>query len=133
MHVDDLASACLFLLNLPDEAFDAIRSVAPEQVDQTRAKGVLVSADGDVGEKKQVPHINVGSGKDIRISELAEMIRTAVGYRGAVFWDLSMPDGTPQKLLDISRLAQLGWEPMIKLSEGIKSTYQWYLKQTGMD
>jgi len=133
MHVDDLASACLFLLNLPDEAFDAARSVAPEQVDQTRAKEALVSADMDVGEKKQVPHINVGSGKDIRISELAEMIRTAVGYRGAVFWDLSMPDGTPRKLLDISRLAQLGWEPMIKLSDGIKSTYQWYLEQTEID
>ena len=80
-----------------------------------------------------MPHINVGSGKDIRISELAEMIRTAVGYRGAVFWDLSMPDGTPRKLLDISRLAQLGWEPMIKLSDGIKSTYQWYLEQTEID
>ena len=133
MHVDDLASACLFLLNLPDEAFDAIRSVAPEQVDQTRAKGALVSAERDVGEKMQVPHINVGTGKDIRISELAEMIRTAVGYRGTVFWDLSMPDGTPRKLLDISRLARLGWEPMIKLSDGIKSTYQWYLKQTEMD
>jgi GDP-L-fucose synthase len=133
MHVDDLASACLFLLNLPDEAFDPVRSVAPEQVDQTRAEGALVSADMDVGEKKQVPHINVGSGKDIRISELAEMSRTAVGYRGTVFWDMSMPDGTPRKLLDISRLAQLGWEPMIKLSDGIKSTYQWYLKQTEMD
>jgi GDP-L-fucose synthase len=77
-----------------------------------------------------VPHINVGSGKDIRINELAELIQTVVGYQGAVIWDLSMPDGTPRKLLDISRLTQLGWKPEIRLSDGIKSTYQWYLTQT---
>jgi GDP-L-fucose synthase len=130
MHVEDLASACLFLFNLADESFDAVRCEASEQAGQARAKEPLVSAETDLGEKKRVPHINVGSGKDIRINELAEMIRTVVGYRGAVFWDLSMPDGTPRKLLDISRLTQLGWKPEIKLDDGIKRTYQWYLKHS---
>jgi GDP-L-fucose synthase len=72
----------------------------------------------------------VGSGKDIRIRELASMIRAIVGYRGAVIWDPSKPEGTPQKLLDISRLTKLGWKPEISLTDGIKSTYQWYLTQT---
>jgi len=129
LHVDDLASACLFLLNLPDETFDAARIVASDQQDQSAAKGSFVSADVD-RDQKRVPHINVGSGKDIRINELAETIQAVVGYRGAVIWDRSMPDGTPRKLLDISRLTQLGWKPEIRLSDGIKSTYQWYLTQT---
>jgi GDP-L-fucose synthase len=129
LHVDDLASACLFLLNLPDETFDAARITASNQPDPSVAKGSFVSTDTD-GDQRRVPHINVGSGKDIRINELAEMIQAVVGYPGAVIWDLSMPDGTPRKLLDISRLTQLGWKPEIRLSDGIKSTYQWYLTQT---
>jgi GDP-L-fucose synthase len=132
LHVDDLASACLFLLNLPDETFDAARIAASDQQDQSAAKGSFVSSDAD-RDQKRVPHINVGSGKDMRINELAETIQAVVGYRGAVIWDLSMPDGTPQKLLDISRLTQLGWKPEIRLSDGIKSTYQWYLTQTERD
>ncbi len=130
LHVDDLASASLFLLNLPDPIFDAARITAS---DQLVTKGTFVSADANIKNYQRVPHINVGSGKDIRIKELAEMVKAVVGYPGAVIWDPSMPDGSPRKLLDISRLAQLGWKPAIKLSEGIKSTYQWYLKETEMD
>ena len=78
-------------------------------------------------------HINVGSGKDIRIAELAEIVQEVVGYDGAVSWDTSMPDGTPRKLLDISRLTQLGWEPRINLREGIESTYQGYLAQSELN
>ncbi len=126
LHVDDLASASLFLLNLPDPIFDAARITAS---DQRVPNAPFISADADVKDHKRVPHINVGSGKDVRINELAEMIKTAVGYPGAVYWDSTMPDGTPRKLLDISRLTQLGWKPEIRLSEGIKSTYEWYLKQ----
>jgi GDP-L-fucose synthase len=80
-----------------------------------------------------VSHINVGSGKDIRIRELAEIIQAVVGYEGAVSWNFSMPDGTPRKLLDISRLMQLGWQPRISLRDGIKKTYARYLAQTELD
>ena len=70
--------------------------------------------------------INVGVGQDLSIKELAELIQKAVGFQGAIHWDSSKPDGTPRKLLDVSRLKALGWEPTIKLADGIDSTYQWY-------
>jgi len=133
LHVDDLASASLFLLNLPDQIFDAARIAASDQQDPSVPKASFVSSEADLRDQRRVPHINAGSGKDIRINELAEMIQAVVGYPGAVIWDLSMPDGTPRKLLDISRLTQLGWKPEIRLSDGIKSTYQWYLTQTERD
>ena len=94
LHVDDLASACVFLL----EKYDS-----PEI-------------------------INVGCGEDISIRELAEMISDAVGFRGSVVWDTTKPDGTPQKLLDVSKLRALGWEPTISLRDGIKRTYDWFLQ-----
>jgi GDP-L-fucose synthase len=80
-----------------------------------------------------VSHINVGSGKDFHIAELAQIVQDVVGYDGAVRWDSSMPDGTPRKLLDISRLTRLGWSPRISLREGIKSTYEWYLAQSELN
>jgi GDP-L-fucose synthase len=94
MHVDDLASACLFLL----EHYDS-----PEI-------------------------INVGLGEDISIRELAELICEIVGFDGALTWDTSKPDGTPQKLLDVTRLRNLGWRATIPLPDGIASTYQWFLQ-----
>ena len=78
-------------------------------------------------------HVNVGSGKDVHIAELAEIVQKVVGYEGRVNWDASMPDGTPRKLLDISRLTRLGWKPRISLREGIRSTYDWYLAQSELD
>jgi GDP-L-fucose synthase len=130
LHVDDLASACLFLLNLPDETYDAVRIAAPDQQDPSPQQGSLVLSPGDLRDQKSVPHINVGCGNDLQITELAEMIRAVVGYPGAFIWDRSMPDGTAQKLLDITRLTRLDWKPEISLMDGIKSTYQWYLTQT---
>lgn len=70
--------------------------------------------------------INVGTGKDIPITELAELIRGIVGYQGEIVFDPSRPDGTPRKLLDVSRLNALGWRPRIGLREGIEQTYDWY-------
>ncbi|MFO7767614.1 MAG: GDP-L-fucose synthase [bacterium] len=70
--------------------------------------------------------INVGTGEDLSISELAELIRQIVGFEGEIVYDTSQPDGTPRKLLDISRLRALGWEPKIGLKEGIRRTYAWY-------
>ena len=92
LHVDDLARACIFLLeNYDDES-----------------------------------PINVGTGKDVTISELAQLVQQTVGYQGTIDWDSSKPDGTPRKLLDTSRITKLGWSPQISLEEGIRKTYEWY-------
>ena len=71
--------------------------------------------------------INVGCGEDVSIRDLAELIRERVGFLGAINWDTSKPDGTPRKLLDISRLSALGWHAHMSLAEGIRHTYAWYL------
>jgi GDP-L-fucose synthase len=94
LHVNDLASACLFLL----EEYDS-----PEI-------------------------INVGCGEDISIRKLAELICDVVGFDGELAWDTTKPDGTPRKLLDITKLRNLGWQPTIPLREGIAQTYDWFLK-----
>ena len=70
--------------------------------------------------------VNVGWGRDVSIAELADMIRRIVGFKGEIRFDESKPDGTPRKLLDTSRLAELGWKPSISLEDGISSTYEWY-------
>ena len=70
--------------------------------------------------------VNIGSGGDIAIRDLAQLIAAVVGYRGAINFDPSRPDGTPEKRLDISRIAALGWHPSIDLHRGIEDTYRWY-------
>ena len=100
LYSDDMASACVHLMRLPDAAFDQL--VAPAQA----------------------PLINVGAGKDITIGELATLIADVVGYRGKFTYDGSKPDGTPQKLLDISRIDALGWKPTIALRKGVELAYQ---------
>ncbi len=72
--------------------------------------------------------INVGAGVDVSIKELAEQVKDTVGYSGDITWDTSKPDGTPRKLLDVSKLHSLGWHHSIELPEGLRSTYEWYLK-----
>jgi GDP-L-fucose synthase len=72
--------------------------------------------------------LNVGAGKDISITELANLVGEAVGYYGPVEFDSSRPDGTPRKLLDVTRLTELGWRPQIALADGIRQTYQWYVQ-----
>lgn len=92
LHVDDMAAACLHLL----ENYDGSAQV------------------------------NVGTGTDVTIKELAALVADAVGYAGEISWDTSKPDGTPQKLLDVSMLADAGWRASINLNDGIKSTVEWY-------
>ena len=99
LHVDDMADACVFLI----ENYDA----------------------SDIGE-----FINIGIGKDIPIKELAELIKDIVGYDGIINYDRSKPDGTPQKLLDVTKLHNLGWNARISLRDGIESTYQEYTSRT---
>lgn len=72
--------------------------------------------------------INIGWGKDVSIKDLAIMVAQVVGYEGSIQWDTSKPDGTPRKLLDISMIQSLGWQPQIELHHGITSTYKWYLE-----
>lgn len=98
LHVDDLAEACRFVLERV-----SVRAGGPDL-------------------------LNVGVGEDLTIRELAELVGDVVGYRGALVFDPSKPDGTPRKLLDVSRLAALGWRARIPLREGIESTYRWYLE-----
>jgi hypothetical protein len=70
--------------------------------------------------------INIGVGEDLTIKELAEMVREAVGFEGNVIWDSDQPDGTPRKLLDVSRIRTLGWKPLIDLKRGIREVYDWF-------
>ena len=71
--------------------------------------------------------VNVGTGKDIKLKDLFHLVKEIVGYKGDIIHDLSKPDGTPRKLLDVSRIHALGWQPEVSLEEGIKKTYQWYV------
>jgi GDP-L-fucose synthase len=104
LHVDDMAAACVFALNLPD-------TLVAEQF-----LGSAVAS-----------FVNVGTGVDVTIRELAETIKDVVGYDGALVFDSSKPDGSPRKLLDVSRLQDLGWRAGIGLREGLESTYRWFL------
>ncbi len=106
LYVDDLADACLYLMQIPWES--------------------VISACADPA----AVLFNVGTGLDQTIRELASIACATVGYAGAVTWDSAMPDGTPRKLLDSRRLRQLGWQPGISLEEGLRRTYAWYLTQT---
>ena len=73
-------------------------------------------------------HVNVGSGTDVTIDELAGLVTQAVGFKGALEHDTSKPDGTPRKLMSNYKLAAMGWSPSISLQDGLKSTYQWFVE-----
>ena len=91
----------------------------------------LASAVVLAGQKyDSVQHLNIGSGKDLTIKALAELVAELAGFKGEIAWDLSKPDGTPRKVLDISRIKSLGWLPTIDLNHGIASTIEWYIDAT---
>jgi GDP-L-fucose synthase len=73
-------------------------------------------------------HINIGTGEDISIKELAQVIKQITGFRGNIVFDTDKPDGTPRKLLDVSKINKLGWRSSISLMDGVLDTYNWYLK-----
>jgi GDP-L-fucose synthase len=106
LHVDDLADACLFLMTL----------------DEKKLHSLLTA--------ERLPLINIGWGKDISIKELAMIIKDIVGFRDDIVFDTTKPDGTPRKLMDLARMAELGWTAKITLKEGIKETYGWYLENS---
>ena len=105
LHVDDLAGACTFVMGLEDAAYDSL---------------VFGS----------LPLLNIGFGKDISVSELADLVRRIVGFKGEMVFETTKPDGTPRKMLDVARIKNLGWEPAIALEEGIRQTYKWCLKES---
>jgi GDP-L-fucose synthase len=97
LHVDDMADACLFLLENYDES------------------GI----------------INIGVGNDLKIAELADIVRDVVGFKGEIVYDTEKPDGTPRKLVDTARINALGWKAKIGLQDGVRQTYEWFLENTG--
>lgn len=103
LHVDDMASACVHIMELDENTY------------RDRTSSML-------------SHINVGTGEDCSIRELAETVARVVGFGGEIRFDISMPDGTPRKLLDVSRLASLGWKFSIRLEEGLRDAYRWFLE-----
>lgn len=107
LHVDDMAEASLFVLDLDRASYEA----------ET---------------EPMLSHINVGSGTDVTIRELAQTVARVTGYEGRIAFDSSKPDGTPRKLMDVSRLARMGWRAKTSLEDGIRETYAWFLAE-GMD
>ncbi len=103
LHVDDMAAACLHVLGLSKEHYQACT-------------------------EPMLSHLNVGTGTDVTIRELAETIQKVVGYQGDIIWDSSKPDGAPRKLMDVSKIKSLDWQPQITLIDGLASTYHWFIE-----
>lgn len=102
MHVDDMANAAVYLMGLPQAAY---WQCVP----------------------KRLSHVNIGTGEDVAIKELVYLVKSIVGFQGEIEFDHSKPDGMPRKLLDVSKLNNMGWKACIGLEEGIRATYQWFL------
>jgi GDP-L-fucose synthase len=102
--VDDMAAASLFVLELD------------EQIYQANTKSML-------------SHINVGTGVDITIREMAETMKEVIGFKGKLTFDTTKPDGAPRKLINVTRLENMGWKYSVDLRKGIEKTYDWYLKE----
>jgi GDP-L-fucose synthase len=105
LHVDDLADACLFLMGLHEENYQSLLT-------NVTSPGL----------------VNIGSGEEVNIKELAMLIKDVVGFNGTVIFDKSMPDGTPRKICDVSKIHSLPWSHKIGLREGVKSTVEWYTR-----
>tara|TARA_B110000858_G_scaffold129269_1_gene147007 strand:- start:252 stop:1208 length:957 start_codon:yes stop_codon:yes gene_type:complete len=102
LYVDDMATASLFVLELDEEVY------------QSNTKPML-------------SHINVGTGKDVTIKKLAETMKDVVGFKGKLTFDITKPDGAPRKLIDVTRLENMGWKYSVDLKEGLEKTYRWFL------
>jgi GDP-L-fucose synthase len=102
MYVEDLANAIVFMM------------------ENIQAKDLY---------EKGITHLNVGSGKDITIADLAKLISEIIGFEGKIEYDSSKPDGTPRKLMDVTRINSLGWQYKTELSDGIAKTYEWFLEK----
>ncbi|MGZ0076143.1 GDP-L-fucose synthase [Methylomonas sp. YC3] len=106
LHVEDMAAACLHVMALDKEQYQSCT-------------------------EPMLSHLNVGTGEDVTVCELAEIIQDVVGFQGQINWDSTKPDGTPRKLMDVSKLKSLGWQPKIPLKAGLELTYRWFLEHQG--
>jgi GDP-L-fucose synthase len=106
LHVDDMAAACIHVMELSRESYQSCT-------------------------EPMLSHLNVGTGEDVTISELANIIQQVVGFEGQIIWDSTKPDGTPRKLMDVSKLISLNWKPQIRLKEGLSNTYRWFVEHQG--
>lgn len=102
LYVDDMAEACLFVMNLTPDKYNSITL-------------------------PMLSHLNIGTGQDYQIADLAELLCKIAGFKGRLIFDTSQPDGTPRKLLDVNCLKSLGWQAKVDLNSGLEQTYQWYL------
>jgi GDP-L-fucose synthase len=154
LHSNDLADACLYIMENTDFADLARYSIPDEQLNEqtknllTQAKEIqssnhpIIQSYSHSSDKPDNPfhklvseyrvpikntHINIGTGKDLSIKELAELIKDVVGFRGIIDWNTNMPDGTYQKLMDVSKLHEMGWQEKIGLKEGISKVYGQYV------
>ena len=133
LYVDDLAEACVFVLN--NINYNDLKDLPPAPFTLRKfSKGGLQPASIATIHQQSAPlteirntHINIGTGKDLTIKDLAEMIKGIVGFTGKLHWDSLRPDGTPRKLLDVSKINRLGWREKIGLEDGIKMVYTKYL------
>jgi GDP-L-fucose synthase len=105
LYMDDMAAASLFVLELDEKTYQA-------------------------NTKPMLSHINLGTGEDITIREMAEIMKEVVGFEGKLSFDITKPDGAPRKLIDVSRLSNLGWTYTVDLKAGLEKTYEWYLSQS---
>lgn len=109
LHVDDMAEAALFVMDLDRAAYAA----------------------GTVEPGLSIAHLNVGTGEDLAIADLAPLLAEVTGFQGRITFDAARPDGAPRKLLDVSRLAALGWRASTSLRDGVRDTYDWFVRQGG--
>jgi GDP-L-fucose synthase len=114
LYSDDMADACVFLMNLPDDRYSAL----------------LGSDEHETG-RFEPPLINIGVGEDLTIAELAAMIAHVVGFTGRITYDASQPDGTPRKLMDVSRLRSVGWQARTPLEQGLRAAYAEFVATQG--
>lgn len=103
LFVDDLAKACVHLMVIDKQKYQSVT-------------------------KPMFSHINIGTGEDVTIKELAGLIKKIVNFQGKIIWDNSKPDGTTRKLLNVSKINQLGWKFEMPLKDGLFNTYQWFIK-----
>ena len=113
LYSDDMADACLYLMNLPDREYDA-----------------LLGSDESKSGRFEPPLVNIGCGEDLSIAQLAELVRDVTGFEGDIVYDRSKPDGTPRKLLDVSILTRAGWRPRTPLASGLREAYRAFLADT---
>jgi GDP-L-fucose synthase len=115
LHADDMAAACFIVMSMSQSRYEQSLAMQAEST-----------------ELAQPSFLNIGAGKDCTIREVAEMIQEVVGFAGELRFDPGQPDGTPQKLLDTSRINGLGWQPRFSLQEGLADTYRWYCSRTSI-